>query len=223
MHSPPLAVLAGATGAVGSRLLEILLARDDGPRVIAVGRRPPPCEHARLEWLQAELTDFPAALSGSSFELAFCCLGTTMKRAGSKAAFRAVDLDGVTAFASAARAGGASFFGLVSAAGADARSRNFYLRTKGEAEAAVEALGLPSLAIMQPGLLRGEREEFRAGERLGQAAAPLLDRLLLGPLARYRSVAIDAVAAALEVAARRRAPGVQRYDSPAIEALARDA
>ncbi len=222
MKSPPLALLAGATGAVGARLLALLLARDDGPRVLTVGRRPPPRRHARLEWLQAELEDFQEALSGRTFDQAFCCLGTTMKRAGSQDAFRAVDLDGVTAFARAARAGGAGFLGLVSAAGADPRSRNFYLRTKGEAEAAVEALGFPSLAIMQPGLLRGEREEFRAGERLGQAAAPLLDRVLLGPLARYRSVAIDAVAAALEVAARRQAPGVHRYDSPAIEALARE-
>lgn len=222
MNAPPIALLAGATGAVGTRLLEILLARDDSPRVLAVGRRPPPREHARLEWLQVGLGDFEEALAGRTFELAFCCLGTTMKRAGSKAAFRAVDLDGVTAFARAARAGGAGFLGLVSAAGADPRSRNFYLRTKGEAEAALEALGFPSLAIMQPGLLRGEREEFRAGERLGQAAAPLLDRVLMGPLARYRSVAIDSVVAALEVAACRRAPGVHRYDSPAIETLARE-
>jgi uncharacterized protein YbjT (DUF2867 family) len=222
MNSPPIALLGGATGAVGARLLALLLARKDGPGVLAVGRRPPPRRHARLEWLHAELEDFQEALSGRTFDQAFCCLGTTMKRAGSKAAFRAVDLDGVTAFARAARAGGAGFFGLVSAAGADPRSRNFYLRTKGEAEAAVEALGFPSLVIMQPGLLRGEREEFRAGERLGQAAAPLFDRVLLGPLARYRSVAIDSVAAALEVAARRRAPSVHRYDSPAIETLARE-
>lgn len=223
MNPRLLSLLAGATGAVGTALLDILLAREDGSRVLAVGRRAPPQKHARLEWVQAELEDFQEALSGRTFDQAFCCLGTTMKRAGSKAAFRAVDLDGVTAFAGAARVGGAGFFGLVSAAGADARSRNFYLRTKGEAEAAVEALGFPSLAIMQPGLLRGAREEFRAGERLGQAAAPLLDRVLLGPLAHYRSVAIGSVAAALEVAARRRAAGVQRYDSPAIEALARDA
>lgn len=222
MTSPPITLLAGATGAVGAPLLARLLARDDGPRVLAVGRRPPPRWHARLEWLRAELDDLERALADRSFDQAFCCLGTTMKRAGSRDAFRAVDLDGVTAFARAARAGGAGFFGLVSAAGAHPRSRNFYLRTKGEAEAAVEALGFSSLAIMQPGLLRGEREEFRAGERLGQAAAPLLDRVLLGPLARYRSVAIDAVAAALEIAARRRAPGVHRYDSPAIEALARE-
>ena len=220
MNSPPIALLAGATGAVGAALLEILLAQDDGPRVLAIGRRPPTHQHTRLEWLQAELEEFPQALAGQSFNLAFCCLGTTMKRAGSKDAFRAVDLDGVTAFAGAARAGGAGFFGLVSAAGADPRSRNFYLRTKGEAEAAVEALGFPSVAIMQPGLLRGEREEFRAGERLGQVAAPLLDRVLLGPLARYRSVAIGTVAAALAATSRRRTPGVHRYDSPAIEALA---
>jgi uncharacterized protein YbjT (DUF2867 family) len=222
MNTPPLALLAGATGAVGARLLARLLAREDGPRVLAVGRRSPPQRHPRVEWLQAELEEFTEALAGRVFDQAFCCLGTTMRRAGSKAAFRAVDLDGVTAFAGAARAGGAGFFGLVSAAGADPRSRNFYLRTKGEAEAALEALGFSSLAIMQPGLLRGEREEFRAGERLGQAAAPLLDRVLLGPLARYRSVAIDSVAAGLSVAARRRAPGVHRYDSPAIEALARE-
>lgn len=220
MNSPPIALLAGATGAVGARLLELLLARDDAPRVLTVGRRAPARKHARLEWLQAELEEFPEALAGQTFDLAFCCLGTTMKRAGSRAAFRAVDLDGVAAFARAARAGGASFLGLVSAAGADPQSRSFYLRTKGEAEAAVETLGFPSLAIMQPGLLRGERDEFRAGERLGQAAAPLLDRVLLGPLARYRSVAIDTVAASLAVAARRRTPGVHRYDSPAIEALA---
>jgi uncharacterized protein YbjT (DUF2867 family) len=220
MKSPPVALVIGATGAVGARLLEMLLARHDGTRVLAIGRRPPPREHARLESLQAELEGLPQALAGRTFDQAFCCLGTTMRRAGSRDAFRAVDLSGVAAFAGAAHAGGAGFFGLVSAAGADRRSRNFYLRTKGEAEAAVEALGFPSVAIMQPGLLRGAREEFRAGERLGQVAAPLLDRLLQGPLARYRSVAIDAVAAALEVAARRRVPGIHRYDPAAIETLA---
>lgn len=220
MNCPPIVLLAGATGAVGARLLALLLAHKDGPGVLAIGRRPPPRQHARLEWLQAELEEFPDVLAGRSFDAAFCCLGTTMKRAGSRDAFRAVDLDGITALARAARAGGAGFFGLVSAAGADRRSRNFYLRTKGAAEAAVEALDFPSLAVMQPGLLRGAREEFRAGERLGQAAAPLLDRLLQGPLARYRSVAIDSVAAALEVAARRRVAGVHRYNPAAIEVLA---
>jgi uncharacterized protein YbjT (DUF2867 family) len=221
MKSQPIALVAGATGAVGRHLLERLLARGDGTRVIAVARRPPDTSHARLEWLASDLAGMPAALRGHAFTEAFCCLGTTMKRAGSRAAFRAVDLDGVTAFARAARDSGAQFFGLVSAAGADPTARNFYLRTKGEAEAAIEALGFPSLAILQPGLLRGSRDEFRAGEKLGQVAAPLLDRLLLGGLARYRSVAIDTVAMALDAAAREAAPGVRRLGPADMEALAR--
>lgn len=221
MTSPPIALVAGATGAVGRRLLERLLARGDGTRVIAIARRPPDTSHARLEWLASDLAGIPAALRGHACTEAFCCLGTTMKRAGSRAAFRAVDLDGVTTFARAARDSGAQFFGLVSAAGADPTARNFYLRTKGEAESAVEALGFPSLAILQPGLLRGARDEFRAGEKLGQVAAPLLDRLLLGGLARYRSVAIDTVAMALDAAAREAAPGVRRLGPADMGALAR--
>jgi uncharacterized protein YbjT (DUF2867 family) len=221
MKSPPIALVAGATGAVGRRLLERLLARGDGTRIIAIARRPPDTSHARLQWLASDLASMPAALRGHASTEAFCCLGTTMKLAGSRAAFRAVDLDGVTTFARAARDSGAQFFGLVSAAGADPAARNFYLRTKGEAESAVEALGFPSLAILQPGLLRGSRDEFRAGEKLGQVAAPLLDRLLLGGLARYRSVAINTVAMALDAAAREAPPGVRRLGPADMEALAR--
>ncbi len=220
MNHPPVAMIAGATGAVGSRLLDRLLSRQDDTRVIAVGRRAPRRPHARLQWIAAELAEMPAVLAGQRCTEAFCCLGTTLRTAGSQSAFRAVDLDGVLNFAQASRAAGAEFFGMVSAAGANPSARTFYLRTKGEAEAAVEALEFASLAIMQPGLLRGGREEFRAAERLGQVAAPLVDRLLRGGLARYRSVATDAVAAALDHAARNRAAGVHRLDPKMIEALA---
>lgn len=220
MQESPIALLAGATGAVGSQLLARLLASADCRRVVTVGRRAPALRDSRVEHVTATLDKLPAALAGRRFTAAFCCLGTTMKRAGSREAFRAVDLDGVAAFAQAARTGDASFFGLVSAAGADPRSTNFYLRTKGDAEAAVEALGFPSLAIMQPGLLRGDRAEFRAGERLGQLAAPFVDRLLLGGLARYRSVRLDTLAAALVTAAKQRVPGVSRCNPAAIERLA---
>ena len=220
MSDAPVSLLAGATGAVGAELLDILLARPDGTRVIAVGRSAAPVAHPRLEWVRAELDRLGPALEGVAATEAFCCLGTTLRRAGSRAAFRAVDLDGVAAFAAAARAAGTRFFGLVSAAGADPGSRNFYLRTKGEAEAAVEALGFPALAILQPGLLRGPRREFRLGERLGQAAAPLADRLMLGPLARYRSVRIATVARAMDAASRDPRPGVARLAPEAMEALA---
>jgi uncharacterized protein YbjT (DUF2867 family) len=217
----PVALLAGATGAVGSHLLEILLTRSDGTRVISIGRRAPTASHARLEHLEASLDEIPAVMADRRCSEAFCCLGTTRKAAGSREAFRGVDLDGTAAFARAAHASGARFFGLVSAAGADPHSRNFYLRTKGEAEAAVESLGFASLAILQPGLLRGQRAEFRTGERLAQVAAPLVDRLLVGGLGRYRSVSLESVAAALDAAARGHSPGVSRLGPAGIEALAR--
>lgn len=217
---PPLALLAGATGAVGARLLEVLLSRSDGTRVLTVGRRAPALSHPRLEHLDSQLGDFHRALADRHCTEAHCCLGTTMRQAGSRRAFSAVDLDGVAEFARAARAARAEFFGLVSAAGADARARNFYLRTKGAAEAAVEALDFPSLVIMRPGLLRGRRAEFRAGEGVAQLVAPVLDRLLIGGLARYRSVSIEVVAAALDAAARRCPPGSSRLDAAGIEALA---
>jgi uncharacterized protein YbjT (DUF2867 family) len=215
----PVAVVAGATGAVGTRLLARLLERTDGTRILAVGRRPPAISDERIRHLPATLGELRFTLAGLKCTEAFCCLGTTMRTAGSKAAFRVVDLDGVAEFALAARATGAGFFGLVSAAGANPRSRNFYLRTKGEAEALVAAQGFPSLAILQPGLLRGPRVESRPMERLGQFAAPLLDPLLRGPLARYRSVEIDKVAAVLDAAARAHRPGVLRISAAAIEAF----
>lgn len=223
MSQARIALLAGATGAVGRHLLERLLARGDGTRVITVGRRAPLQSHQCLQHIEAELAQLPHALAGLQCTEAFCCLGTTQRKAGSRQAFRAVDLHGVAAFAQAAHLAGAEFFGLVSAAGADPGSPSFYLRTKGEAEAAVEAVGFASLAIMQPGLLRGHRDEFRLGERLGQLLAPLTDRALAGRLARYRSVAIETVAAALDAAAHESAPGSHRFDPAGIEALAQSA
>lgn len=217
------AIILGGTGAVGRELLDRLLANDAWVRVVGIGRGSAPLAHPRLGWIRSELAELPTMLAGQQYDDAFCCLGATMKRAGSRAAFRAVDVDGVTVFARAARSSGAEFFGLVSAAGAAAGSRSFYLAAKGEAEAAVAGLGFPRLAIMQPGLLRGSREDFRLGERLGQFAAPLTDRLMLGPLARYRSVAIAAVAAALIAAAQRQDAGAQRYGPAEIERLAREA
>lgn len=211
MNSHRTAMIIGATGAVGGQLLARLIAHGAWERIVGIGRGKAPLEHPRFEWVQAELAELPAHLAGRQSEDAFCCLGTTMKRAGTRAAFRAVDRDGVLGFAQAARAAGTRFFGLVSAAGAAPRSPSFYLRTKGEAEAAVAALGFPRLAIMQPGLLVGPRPEQRPMERVAALAAPVTDRLLLGSLQRFRSVAIETVADALLAAALHQPPGEYRY------------
>jgi uncharacterized protein YbjT (DUF2867 family) len=217
------AVVAGATGLVGSHLLARLLAEPRYASVHAVSRRPlPPAQRpgsaqaaARLVEHVADLTalarwpDFPAA------DDAFCCLGTTIRAAGSQQAFRRVDFDAVVAFARAARRRGATRCIVVSALGADPGSRVFYNRVKGEAEAALAALDFPSLTVLRPSLLDGDRAERRPAERLGLALARPV-AALIPP--RWRPVAADRVAACMVAAAARGTPGLRIVESDRIVA-----
>ena len=203
-------LLAGATGLVGSALLRQLLADPAGPEVVAFGRRAPALASPRLRFVA---TDF-ASLDGAppvAADAAYCALGTTIRSAGSQAAFAAVDLGAVAAFAAFARRSGARRFMLVSALGADPASRIFYSRIKGEAERAVAALGFDAVHVAQPSLLLGERAERRPVEWLGKQLARLLRPLLLGPLRPYRAVPADEVAATLIAAAQSAATGVVRH------------
>jgi uncharacterized protein YbjT (DUF2867 family) len=149
----------------------------------------------------------------------FCCLGTTIKQAGSQEAFRRVDFGYVTEAARIASAKGAEQFGLVSALGADAGSRVFYNRVKGEAEDAVRALPFQSVHILRPSLLLGERKEFRVGERIAEAAMRPLGPLMRGPLRRFRPVRAHAVAAALVQLSVEQKPGVRVVESEEIRDL----
>ena len=163
------AVVAGPTGLVGSRLLGILLREARYRRVVALSRRalgPEP----KLEVVEADYDQLDHVLGGvtsadQSIDV-FCCLGTTIGRAGSKAAFRRVDHDHVLALGRWASGVGAHRMIVISAAGADAASRVFYNRVKGETELDLAALRLRSLVIVRPSLLSGQRDEFRLGERL---------------------------------------------------------
>lgn len=198
--TPATVAIAGATGVVGSRVLHILQGMSSVGRVVAVGRRPPAAGHPKVEARTLDFGDpgaLAAALDGGA-SVALCALGTTMKRAGSRPAFRAVDHDAVVAFARAALARGASRFVLVSSIGADPRARSFYLRTKGEAEAAVAALGYPQVTILRPSLIddRGTRADVRAGERLTLPVARLLFAVV-GRRRRWAPVPADVVARAL--------------------------
>jgi uncharacterized protein YbjT (DUF2867 family) len=207
-----IALVAGGSGLVGGRLLPLLLAAPEYARVYALSRRPLPLQHARLANRVLRFdAPFEAQLKGLACHDAFCCLGTTLRAAGSQAAFRAVDHDLVVAFARAALAAGAQRIVLVSAVGADAHARNFYLRVKGETERAVEALQPRSLDILQPSLLLGMRREWRARELGAQAALWLLGPLLLGSWARWRAIDAAMVAAAMYAAARSGRRGVYRY------------
>lgn len=217
---PPI-LLAGATGLVGGLLLARLLAANGlrQTRVIAIGRRTPPQAHPRLQALSLDEADRAmAAASPSHF---VCCLGSTLRQAGSQAAFAAVDRDLVLRLAALARDVGARHALMVSSVGADAASGNFYLRTKGEAEDGLAALGFARCDFARPGLLLGPRgSDRRPGERLAQRLAPLSDRLLHGRLRRYRAIPAEVVAAALAALLDQRADGIHIHHNDALQALA---
>lgn len=212
-------LLAGATGLVGAHCLRLLLADERYERVVAVVRRGLPVNHPKLlqrvldfEWL-AELGELPRVHD------VFCCLGTTMKKAGSQAAFRRVDLDYVRELARLASEAGAAQFLLVSALGADPASRIFYNRVKGEAEDAVKRTRFDGVHIFRPSLLVGDRAEFRPGERVGIAISRVVAPLLVGALRKYRPIAAETVARAMVRVAGEARKGVRVYPSDRIQTL----
>jgi uncharacterized protein YbjT (DUF2867 family) len=214
-------LLAGATGLTGARTLAALLEAPDVARVLAVTRRPLGREHSRLANRIVQFENIETQLKGISCEAALCCLGTTIRQAGSREHFRAVDVDAVLAFARAAKAANARRFVVISSVGANPTSRNFYLRTKGEMEEELEAVGFESLDILQPSMLLGWRAEMRPLELLGMAFMPVVNPLLGGKYAIYRGIAARTVGAAMLGATRSGRRGVQRYTHAGIEALAR--
>jgi uncharacterized protein YbjT (DUF2867 family) len=217
------ALLAGASGLVGTALAAQW--PGDEPLHLLVRRPLPPPGPG----LRVHVVDFAALPPLPQADTAFCALGTTIKAAGSQAAFRAVDFDAVLAFARAARAAGVRRFGVVSALGADPRSRNFYSRVKGEAEAALEGIGFARLVIARPSLLLGDRaalgQPARPGEQWGERLAGWMGPLV--PLS-LRPIRAEVVARALRLAvqaplpAREGATLVQRLDSAALQRLGAD-
>ncbi|MBB4127608.1 uncharacterized protein YbjT (DUF2867 family) [Xanthomonas translucens] len=197
-------LLAGATGLVGSHVLAQLLAAPECSAVVAPTRRALDVVHAKLDNPLVDFEQLPAQAPWWHADAAICALGTTMKQAGSREAFRRVDHAYPLTIARLARQHGANAFALNSALGADPRSRVFYNRVKGELERDLQALGYPSLALVRPGLIGGARAQPRAAERL---AGTLLH--VLGPLLppRYRINPAGRVAAALVDSALRPQPG----------------
>jgi uncharacterized protein YbjT (DUF2867 family) len=215
------ALLAGASGLTGGYVLDALLGATDFSRVIAVTRRPLPREHTRLANRIVQFDRLERQLQGSTCDVALCCLGSTIARAGSRDNFREVDVGYVVAFARAALAARAQRFVIVSSVGADPDSRSFYLRTKGEMEQELEAVGFPALDILQPGPLLGWRREMRPLELAAMAFMPLVNPFLVGGRVAYRGVSARTVGAAMVGATRAGRKGVQRYLNPGIHLLAR--
>lgn len=176
-----IAVVIGPTGLVGAEVTRRLLEDPEVQRVVAVSRKPL-AEHPKLgQVLIAGLAELPARAAELKGDIYFCCLGTTIKDAGSREAFRKVDHAAVLDFGRIAKSHNARSFAVVTAAGANPASPVFYSRVKGEVETALRQLGLTRLVIFRPGLLIGDRRSFRPAERLMIAAF----RALSGLLPRY--------------------------------------
>ena len=191
------ALIAGGSGLVGSFLLRQLLEAPEYDRVVSLGRRTIAIEHPKLTQVVAEFAALEKVTADLRCTDAFCCLGTTIKQAGSREAFRAVDHAAVLAFAWAARRHGAARFFVVSALGANAQARIFYNRVKGETEEALEVIDFPTLAIFRPSLLLGREKNPRLGERAGEAILWMAEPLLLGRLRKYRAIQAEVVARAM--------------------------
>lgn len=205
------ALILGASGVTGSCLLQRLLAGARYQYIYAAVRRSLPLRHDSLrEFPIAGSFPDPEALAGADV---FCCLGTTMAKAGSKEAFRAVDYELPMRFAREAKAAGAKRFFLISAMGANPDSMVFYNRVKGELERDLTALGFECLAIFRPGLLLGERAEKRPGEQFAKRLFGVVNGLL--PLA-WKGIEPDRVAAAMESAAGSEWKGTRIFTNAAM-------
>ena len=189
--------IAGASGLVGAELLQQLLAAPEYDRVVALGRRPLDVAHPKLTALTVDFAALERISTDLRCEDAFCCLGTTIKAAGSREAFRAVDHAAVLAFAWAAQRAGAQRFFVVTALGADPGSRVFYNRVKGETEAALEVLDFSTLGIFRPSLLLGRRAKSRPGERFLSVLLWIAEPMLVGRLRKYRAIEAGVVARAI--------------------------
>jgi uncharacterized protein YbjT (DUF2867 family) len=211
------ALLAGASGLIGRELADPWR----GPGLLhLLVRRPLKVAGAAAALQRVHVVDFAALPALPQADEAYCCLGTTIKAAGSQAAFRAVDFDAVLAFARAAQRAGVQRFAVVSALGASPRSAGFYNRVKGEMEQAVTGLGFASLVIARPSLLVGDRaalgQPARTGERLALAVTTPLATLIPG---RWRPIAAATVARALRRALAEGRPGVRIVESAELQEL----
>lgn len=216
--------LLGASGMVGGRLLELLAADTAYSHGTLIGRRPLGLEREKVREVVVDFERPETLREHLAVDDVFCCLGTTIKKAGSQEAFRKVDRDIPVAVAREARSAGAKQFLIVTAVDADAKSRVFYNRVKGEVEEALAALELPGgLKVFRPSMLLGERGESRPAERVAKALLGATRPLFAGGLTRYRAIDAIDVARAMRRAALEEpsGPGVQVYEGARLFALAR--
>lgn len=192
-----IAAILGASGATGQKLLPLLLDDPRYDKIITLGRRKTGLRHRKLEDRVVDFENLAAGFEGLTIDDCYCTFGTTIKIAGSEAAMTRIDHELVLAFAKAGLAAGATRFAYLSAANADAGSTVFYARLKGRTEDALKALGFADLGIYRPGMIVAPRANRRWAESMLFPLLPAVDSLLVGPLAKYRSIPVETLAQAI--------------------------
>lgn len=216
MENKKTAVILGATGLVGGELLSLLLKDDFYGKVKAVARSKSEVEDPKLEWIIADFDNRSQLDDKIAADHVFCCLGTTMKKAGSKDAFYKVDFHYPLEFAKLAQAKGATQFSLVSAMGANVQSRIFYNRVKGEVEVAVSSVPFKGTNIFRPSLILGDRKEKRLGEKIAILLSGIISPFMIGPLKKYKPIQAAAIALGMLKIAKQDLNGFYIFESDQI-------
>ncbi|WP_175986816.1 NAD-dependent epimerase/dehydratase family protein [Bacillus sp. Marseille-Q1617] len=219
MEKERTAVLAGATGLVGSHLLQLLLKSSQYKKIISFVRTSSGIHHEKLDERVISF-DTLKLLPHEEVDDVFCCLGTTIKKAGTKEQFKMVDYNYPLELARVCKQHGAEQYLVISALGASADSRIFYSRVKGEVEQELEKLHYKRLHIFRPSLLVGERKEFRLGEKTGEIISRMIRPVMIGKWRKYRSISADRVAYGMYKTALNFPDGnVNIHESDAIQRL----
>lgn len=214
------AILIGATGLIGHHLLIKLLGDKNYDEVLIISRKPTNLTHPKLKEILVnfnEIAKYSASITGDHV---FCCLGTTIKKTPDLALYRKIDYQYPLDLANIALANGATQYHLISAMGADPKSRLFYNRTKGEVERDLKKIPFESIHIYRPALLDGARKEKRSAENFMIGIFRILNPLFIGPLKKYRSIKIEKVADAMLSKADSKEKGIHIHASDEISEIA---
>lgn len=210
------ALVLGATGLVGEQVVGQLIASENYDKVIALVRKPLSFTHAKLITVITDFSNLESVNADLKAHDVFCCMGTTIAKAGSQAAFKRVDLDIPKQVAQLCLGNGAKSFILCSSLGADAKSGVFYSRIKGELEKAVSEMGFEAVKIFRPSILLGDRKEKRTGEAIGRFVAERFSFLFAGPFRKYAGTPVSLLAKKMVAAANNDRKGVTIYENEAI-------
>ncbi len=213
------AIIAGASGLIGSSLLNILLREPGFDEVLILVRKELSIEHSKLKQLVVDFDKLSAYSSSITGDVIFSCLGSTRKKTPDLTIYRKIDHDYPLEIANIGKQNGIKQYHLVSSMGANAASSNFYTKMKGEIEDDLKAVGIESLFIYRPALLIGERKERRPLEKTLFVLAKLIDPLLIGSLKKYRSIPAATVAMAMYKQSLKKQEGIFIYPSDKITEL----